>query len=194
MASPKTKSKENNNAPQAAPYILGAAVLIILGIIGLTLWPQITGGGSSNTFVIPPAVLNQPAPPLTLTDLDGNQVSLGDFKGEVVLVNNWATWCPPCRAEMPELNEYYLKYRDQGFNILAVEAGGSRSEVQSFVDQLGLEFTVLLDPGNLALQTFQNASLPNTYVIGRGGNLRLMWTGAINLDTLDEHVTPLIKE
>lgn len=193
----RSRKKQPKKDPnKIAPYILGGAGLLILAIVGLTLWPQFGKAESSGTsgIILPPATLDQPAPSLTLTDLEGNQVSLSDHLGEVVLVNNWATWCPPCRAEMPELNEYYRKHKNQGFIILAVESGDPETQVRAFAQDLGLEFPVLLDPEQISVRTFQNASLPNTYVIDRKGNLRLMWTGAINMSTLEEYVTPLLKE
>jgi len=131
---------------------------------------------------------------LTLFDLDGNEVSLSDFVGQVVLVNNWATWCPPCRQEMPEFKAYYEKYADEGFQIVAIEAGQPATEVLAFVEEQGLEFVILLDPGNQSLITFQNSTLPNSWVIDRNGNLRLAWIGAINLPTLEKYVTPLLEE
>jgi len=112
----------------------------------------------------------------------------------VVLVNNWATWCPPCRAEMPELNSYYQEHMDQGFLVVAIEAGSPQENVQSFVDSTGIDFPVLLDPKSESLKGFQNASLPNSFVIDREGQLRLTWTGAINKATLEEHVNPLLEE
>ena len=131
---------------------------------------------------------------LTLFDLDGNEVSLTDFNGQVILVNNWATWCPPCREEMPEFKAYYEKYQDQGFQIVAVEAGQPEAEVRAFVEAAQLEFVILLDPQNISLRTFQHSSLPNSWVIDREGNLRLAWLGSINGPTLEKYVTPLLEE
>jgi len=137
---------------------------------------------------------DQLAPELTLFDLDGNEVSLKDFPGEVILVNNWATWCPPCREEMPEFKAYYDKYKDQGFQVVAIEAGEPEAEVRDFVEGAGLDFVILLDPENKSLLTFQQNSLPNSFVIDRQGNLRLAWLGTINGATLEKYVTPLLKE
>ena len=126
--------------------------------------------------------------------MDGNEVSLIDFQGEIVLINNWATWCPPCRQEMPEFQAYYEKYKDQGFQVVAIEAGEPAEEVRNFVDGAGLDFVILLDPENKSLVTFQNSSLPNSFVIDRKGNLRLAWLGPVDTTTLEKYVTPLIKE
>jgi peroxiredoxin len=163
----------------------------------VTLILQSKGGGSptaDDLFTFPPVEIDQPAPELTLFDLQGNPVSLSDYHGEVLLVNNWATWCPPCRQEMPEFQAYFDEHRDDGFQIVAIEAGQPAEEVQNFVDDFGLNFIILLDPENESLTTFQNSSLPNTWIIDRKGYLRLAWLGAINLDTLEKYVTPLLKE
>lgn len=185
------KSKTTNYLP----FILGGIGLIIISAVTLIL--QSTGEGPSTAidlFTFPPVEIDQPAPELTLFDLQGNQVSLSDFHGEVLLVNNWATWCPPCRQEMPEFQAYFDEHRDEGFQIVAIEAGQPAQEVQNFIDDFDLSFIILLDPENESLTTFQNSSLPNTWIIDRKGHLRLAWLGSINLDTLEKYVTPLLKE
>ena len=177
------------------PLIIGGLGLIIISVVTYLTQsnqPEIPNNLALNT--LPPVEINQPAPELSLSDLNGNLVSLEDFRGDVVLVNNWATWCPPCRQEMPEFQSYFEDYQDEGFQIVAVEAGQPAEEVQAFVNELGLSFTILLDPENISLTTFQNSSLPNTWVIDRKGNMRLAWLGAINRDTLEEYLTPIIKE
>ena len=187
-------SNESKNT-NYLPLILGGLGLIILSAVTWILQSgQGVSASESDPFILAPVELDQPAPELSLFDLNENLVSLKDFEGNVILVNNWATWCPPCREEMPEFQSYFEDHQAQGFQILAVEAGQPADEVQAFVDQLGLTFVVLLDPRNLALDTFQTSSLPNTWVIDRQGNLRLAWLGAINQDTLEKYVTPLLKE
>lgn len=181
------------------PYLLGGSAVILVISLGIALGRGGTGQAAQPTEnqaepIFPPARIDKPAPDLTLEALDGSQVSLRDFKGKVVLVNNWATWCPPCRAEMPELNSYYQEHVDQGFLVVAIEAGSPQENVQSFVDSTGIDFPVLLDPKTESLKGFQNASLPNSFVIDREGQLRLTWTGAINEATLEEHVNPLLEE
>ena len=177
------------------PIILAIIGLIVLVAVCLILRPN-PGEANEDLFglAFPPNEVNQPAPELTLFDLDGEEVSLTDFMGEVILVNNWATWCPPCRQEMPEFQDYFENHQDQGFQVVAVEAGQPEKEVRTFVEQLELDFVILLDPENKSLVTFQNSSLPNSFVIDRKGNLRLAWLGAINEATLEQYVTPLLEE
>jgi peroxiredoxin len=186
---------DNPQKTSFLPLILvgGGLVLLIVAAVFLRN-SQLTGQEQLDAFILPPVEVDQPAPELTLFDLDGKQVSLSDFTGQVILLNNWATWCPPCREEMPEINAYYEKYKDEGFQVVAVEAGQPEDEVRAFVESQGLEFIVLLDPENQSLITFQHSSLPNSFVIDRRGHLRLAWLGAINLPTLERYITPLLEE
>ena len=188
-------SESNSKRTNYLPFILVVLGLVVLiGVAGFIQAEQGISTEDDNPFILPPIEIDQPAPELTLYDLDGNQVSLSDFEGDVVLVNNWATWCPPCRLEMPEFNAYYQKYHDLGFQIVAIEAGQPKSEVEVFVNEQGLDFVILLDPENLSLSTFQNSSLPNSWIIDRQGQLRMAWLGAINQETLEKFVTPLLEE
>ena len=140
-----------------------------------------------------PGTANYPAPELALTGLDGDPVSLNDYLGQVVLVNNWATWCPPCRAEMPDLQAYYAEHAGEGFVIVAINAGENAETVRAFVEQFDLTFPLWLDARMEALSAFQNDSLPSSYVIDREGRVRLHWSGQISLRMLDRYVTPLIE-
>jgi peroxiredoxin len=175
------------------------AVMIALGVllIGAAIFIPLSNAAdraaTNRTGSVLPGITHYPAPELHLTSLSGEPATLSDYLGQVVLVNNWATWCPPCRAEMPELLAYYQAHAAQGFVLIAISAGEPASVVQAFVDEFGLTFPVWLDPEMAALATFQNPNLPNSYVIDRDGVVRLAWTGPINRATLEEYVTPLVE-
>ncbi|MBI5298514.1 MAG: TlpA family protein disulfide reductase [Chloroflexi bacterium] len=172
--------------------LIGLGVIAFLAVAFSSLMktasnlPQQTG--------ITPAEVNYPAPELALESLAGRTESLADYRDMVVLVNNWATWCPPCKAEMPTLAAYYNAHAEEGFMIVAMEAGEPRDQVQAFADQLKLPFAVWLDPDGDSLKAFRNSSLPNSYVIDRSGTVRLMWTGEITKEALEKYVTPLLDE
>ena len=187
----RDKTRNTNYLPL---MLVGVGLMVLVGAAVLLKGSQAKEQELFNPLILPPIEVDQPAPELTLFDLDGNQVSLSDFTGQVVLLNNWATWCPPCRQEMPEFSVYYDKYKDAGFQVIAVEAGQPEAEVRAFVEGQGLEFIILLDPENQSLITFQHSTLPNSFVIDRRGHLRLVWIGAINLPTLEKYVTPLLEE
>jgi cytochrome c biogenesis protein CcmG, thiol:disulfide interchange protein DsbE len=112
-----------------------------------------------------------------------------------VLVNLWATWCPPCKEEMPALESFYRKYKSDGFVIVAINDGDPAPDVLQFVEEYGLTFPVWLDPAYIATeQAFKTLNLPTSYVIDRSGTIVLSWVGGINEKTLEDYVTPIIKE
>jgi cytochrome c biogenesis protein CcmG/thiol:disulfide interchange protein DsbE len=171
--------------------------LVLAGIsASLLLKDYVAAGdlGGANLSAIPMSV-HFSAPELSLRDLSGRQGALSGFRGRVVLVNLWAAWCPPCKAEMPALQEFHESYREAGFTVLAVNDGESRSVVQRFVDERGLSFPVWLDPTYEASDVaFRSSSLPSSYVIDRSGVVRLMWVGPIDVPMLEKHVLPIIEE
>jgi peroxiredoxin len=145
------------------------------------------------TSVVPNAV-DFPAPELNLTDIDGNAVSLSKTLGQVVLVNNWAFWCTPCRAELPELQAYYDAHRQQGFTVIGIEAGDEKVDVVYHAQLFKLTFPIWLDLKQESLKAAQNFALPNSYVIDKTGRVRLTWSGVIDRAMLEKYVTPLLEE
>lgn len=142
-----------------------------------------------------PVQVDFPAPELTLTDTQGVSRSLADYRGQVVLVNLWATWCPPCKEEMPTLQAFYEKYEKNGFMIIAVNDGDPTADVLQFVKDYKLTFPVWLDPTYIATErAFKTLNLPSSFVIDRNGTVRLMWVGGISRGMLEKHVTPLVME
>lgn len=172
--------------------LIGAG-LVAIGSVVWILLPGLIAGERPELSAIP-AKVNYPAPSLRLTDMQGNPVSLEGYRGQVVLVNNWATWCPPCKEEMPALQAFYEAHRDQNFTIIAIEAGEPAAEVMDFVKLYGLTFPVWTDPTLLATAAFRNPGLPSSYLIDVRGKVRLAWVGAISPEMLEEYVTPLLTE
>lgn len=184
------------NNPQIFAMALVGAGLLILGGLAFFLLRDVSGASSRSgeTGSTIPVAVDYPSPDLSLIDTSGNQVSLKDYRSQVVLVNNWATWCPPCRAEMPTLKAYFEAHREQGFTVIAIEAGEPAAEVVKFAEEYGLTFPVWVDPEQKALSAFRNMALPNSYVMDRRGQVRLAWTGEINREMLEKYVTPLLEE
>ncbi|HTX92183.1 MAG TPA: TlpA disulfide reductase family protein [Anaerolineales bacterium] len=174
--------------------------LVVAGVflIGAALIPLLVRGQDaalqSAQVIVPPKTIDQAAPPLALTDLEGQPVSLEDYRGKVVLVNNWATWCPPCQAEMPEILAYYQAHATDGFVVVGIESGEPAKTVLGFVQQYKLTFPVWLDPDGSAVAAFNNWNLPSSYVIDPSGTMRLTWTGPVTQATLDKYVTPLLEK
>jgi len=177
--------------------LLAALGLTILIGIGLYLWTAQRAAAAvqpTDFSAIPARVLYR-APTISLTGLDEAGHALHDYRGQVVLVNLWATWCPPCQAEMPLLQQYYEKHEAEGFTVIAIEDGEPESDVRSFVQQYGLTFPVWLDPAHEATDhAFKAMNLPTSYVVDRAGQVRLTWLGAISQANLEKYVTPLIRE
>ncbi len=115
-----------------------------------------------------------PAPDFTLLTPDGEQVSLADLHGQPVIINLWASWCPPCRAEMPALQSVYEAYQDQGLVILALNATNQDSlqAALEFTRDLGLEIPILLDPDGRVSSLYQLRSLPTTFFVDPEGVIR----------------------
>lgn len=107
---------------------------------------------------------------LTLTDMQAKPWHLADLKGRVVLVNFWATWCPPCRKEMPDLQALYDKYKDQGFIVLAI-SDEEAAKVTLFITERKISFPVLLDPGRKVNESFVVDGIPKSFVYNREGKL-----------------------
>ncbi|MGA8432998.1 MAG: TlpA disulfide reductase family protein [Candidatus Sulfotelmatobacter sp.] len=106
----------------------------------------------------------------TLTDLHGQAWSLKSLQGKVVLVNFWATWCPPCRKEMPDLESLYLRFKDQGFVVLSI-SDEEAAKVNPFITERKITYPVLLDPGRKVNELFQVEGIPKSFVYDRSGKL-----------------------
>jgi peroxiredoxin len=106
----------------------------------------------------------------TLADLHGKKWHLQDLRGKVVLVNFWATWCPPCRKEMPDLQALYDKFKDQGFVVLAI-SDEDTAKVSPFIAERKIGYPILLDPGRKVNEAYIVEGIPKSFVYDRGGKL-----------------------
>jgi peroxiredoxin len=109
------------------------------------------------------------APGFTLARLDGGEVSLAELRGRVVLINFWATWCEPCRQEMPAMERLYHRHREAGFELLAISVGEAPEPVRAFRDELGLSFPILLDRDKAVSNAYQTYRFPESYLVDREG-------------------------
>jgi len=111
-------------------------------------------------------------PPLALQALDGREVRLQDYRGKVVLINFWATWCEPCRDEMPSMNRLRAAFAGRPFEVLAVNFGEGESRVRRFLEQLPLDFPVLLDRDRAVAKAWKVRVLPASFLVGPDGRIR----------------------
>jgi peroxiredoxin len=132
------------------------------------------------------------APEFTLPALDGSDVSLSDYKGSVVVINLWATWCPPCRAEIPVLEAAYRAHKAEGLVVLGISVGESKEVVQSFVAEMGMTYPVLLDPRSTMLDRLRALGLPVSVFVDRDGVVRARHSGELSESKLEEYLDSLL--
>lgn len=130
------------------------------------------------------------APDFTVYDKDGNKVSLSSFFGKPIVLNFWASWCPPCRMEMPDFNEKYLELGDKvHFLMVNMTAGReTKADAEKFINEQNFSFPVYFDIDQDAAMTYGAYSLPTTYFIGKNGEAIAQATGAIDADTLQRGI------
>ena len=126
-----------------------------------------------------------PVPPLSLKDLGGASHTLDDYRGQVVLLNFWATWCPPCLVEMPAMQRLKAAFTDTAFTILAVNVKESREKAWRFQQLLDVSFTVLLDTTGQAAEDWDVTVYPTSYLIDTTGRIRYMAYGALDWNSAD---------
>ena len=136
-------------------------------------------------------------PDFRLVDLNGEPAELGNYRNQYVLLNFWATWCPPCVAEMPALEQLFQRYRERGFVVVAVSSDvEGRSIVQPFIENLGVTFPVLLDPDGKVSATYGAKSLPVSFLLDRNGRVVAAaegareWYSESAIEALDEIILP----
>ncbi len=133
------------------------------------------------------------APALSLPDVSGHPVRLRELRGRAVVVNFWATWCPPCQFEMPTLAAYYRENRDRCLEMLGVaEDSGGQEEVARAAKSYGIPYPVLLDPVGGAARRFDVSGLPHTVILDAEGRVRRVFQGAISKEELQAAVDPLL--
>ncbi len=145
------------------------AVILILGLVWIYLSADGSNASSSGTSAAPQQGFL--APDFELATTTGEIIKLSDLRGQAVLVNLWATWCPPCRAEMPAIEKVYNEYKDEGFVVLAVNMTyqDTPQKIAPFIAEHALTFPVLLDESGDMASAYQLRSLPSSYFITRDG-------------------------
>lgn len=127
----------------------------------------------------PAPEIGHPAPDFTLADLKGNEVTLSDFRGQTVFINFWATWCPPCRAEMPEIEAVYQEYKDKGVVVIGVDILEPEDVVRQFVERGGYNWTFVLDATGAVSDDYRITAIPTSFFIDREGIIQAVNIGAM---------------
>ncbi len=143
----------------------------------------------------PPEPAREPAPSFTLQDLNGKQVSLSDFKGKVVILDFWATWCPPCVKEIPHFIELHEQYKDRGFAMVGISLDHQGiSVVKSFVQKNQVNYPILMTDGRVDKAYGGITSIPTTFVIDSAGNIRQKYVGYRDKAIFEADIKALLEE
>jgi peroxiredoxin len=172
-----------------------SAIVLALGAIWIII--SAAPEGSTTAGAIPAPRAGFLAPNFTLETLNGDSITLSDLKGKAVIVNIWATWCPPCRAEMPALQSLHEDYQDQELIILAINSTiqDDESQIDPFAQEFGLTFPILLDRNGDTTRAYNITSLPSTFFIGKDGIIReVVIGGPMSEALLRTRADALIKE
>lgn len=125
----------------------------------------------------------KPLPDFSLLDLKGKKHSLSDYKGKVVLLNFWATWCPPCVKEMPSMQRLQDKYQGKDFEILAVNMGEDSTTIEIFLQKMTVNFPILLDSDGAILKQWKIFAFPTTFLVDKEGNIAYALFGGLEWDS-----------
>ena len=165
---------------------LGTAVAVLLLVV-LTIGACGSSASAGSTGV------NQGnlAADFTLDTIDGQEVSLSDYRGNVVMINFWATWCPPCRAEIPDFEAAYQARQDDGFVVLGVNVEEPREAVAPFAQAIGMSYPVLLDRRGQVMKMYRAPGLPISLILDRDGVIQVRHVGFLTGKQLDQYLAQL---
>jgi cytochrome c biogenesis protein CcmG/thiol:disulfide interchange protein DsbE len=136
------------------------------------------------------ALVGEPAPPLVLRDLAGREFSLASLRGKAVALNFWATWCPPCKEELPAFAGAWRASRGRCLEIVGVTEESTREDAASEVKRMEVPFPVVMDPEGLVARAYQVTGYPRTYVIDAEGKVRKILTGMVSRERLEAALAP----
>lgn len=164
-----------------------------LHITKVLLGAALAAGAVATPAAVTPS---KSAPDFALRSLEGPNLRLQEQRGRVVMVNFWATWCGPCRVEMPHLARLYEKYRASGFQLLGVNIDEDPRQAASVANKLGLRFPVLLDTEKKVSRLYDLSTMPSTVLIDRDGRVRYVHRGYRDgyEDTYEKQIRELLKE
>jgi len=173
---------------------LGLLVIVLLGVLvaqACTPSSQAVGGGGQGDTV--GVDVGEMAPDFALTDLEGNPFRLSDLRGKVVFINFWATWCPPCRAEMPEIEAIYQEYKDKGVVVIGVDVLETEDEVRQFVQRGGYSWTFVIDKTGEVAASYGIAAIPTSFFIDREGIIKAVNIGAMTKRAMETKLAEAMR-
>lgn len=190
---------ETTTSPRTTLLILGGGLLIGLVIGAVVFFGAPTGPATNSDAVIitsntPAPITGAPAPDFSLTSTQGKKISLSSLQGQPIVINFWATWCGPCKTEMPAIQAAYQKHRADKLQVLAVDAGEEQNDVTAFGSSLNLTFDLLLDPGNSVNDLYQVRAYPSTFFVGPDGRVAALQIGSMTDAQLAEGLAKILPK
>ncbi|MAT42621.1 MAG: hypothetical protein CL609_09790 [Anaerolineaceae bacterium] len=176
-----TRTKKRNQK-----ILIGLAVFVIISIL-------LVASHEAEVQGVNLAQIGKPIGDFELLDLNGNPAKLSDYAGKTVLINAWATWCPPCRAEMPALEAFYQKHQNSDFVVLAVNAGEPQQLAADFINSYNYSFPVVLDPEAHTLLEMGVTGFPTSILVDGNGIVQYIHVGLFTENTLAQTITPFIQ-
>ena len=178
----------NPQSPKPARKNGGVTVVVavVLALLGLLAWGLI----KSQKGPVDSGV----APDFTLTDFNGKTVTLSDLRGKLVIINFWASWCPPCREEAAYLEQTWRKYKDQGVVFIGVDYVDTEKAALAYIGEFDITYLNGPDVGTRIAQEYNIKGVPETYYVDRNGTLRGVHIGPLTSPILDEKIDELLAE
>jgi peroxiredoxin len=193
------KAKQKSFLEKNLHYIVIAGVALIVGAIYLNK-PKTSDAASAQNVPAENVAMETPgegklAPDFALTSTDGKTVKLSDFRGKVVVVDFWATWCPPCKAEIPDFIKLYSQYKDDGFQMLGISLDqGGLSDVKPFMKDFGINYPIVLGDDQVVSAYGGIRGIPTTFVIDKKGYVRASFEGYRPASVFEKLIQQLTKE
>lgn len=183
---PRNQLAHGTKPKASGIWILALVVLVVL-VVAFFGWEPL---GNPLTRGDNIASINFTLPELTTSTTR----NLSDYRGKYVLVNLWASWCGPCRKEIPDLVNFFHAHQNQDLVVLAINTSDSHTPALQFVQEHPMPFVILFDPNSTVLQKLGANGLPASYLIDRSGKVKFSWTGQISPEILEQRVAPLLTQ
>ena len=193
------KAKQRSFIEKNIHFIVIAAVALIVGAVYLNK-PNRDNTASAQGIPAENAAMETPgegrvAPDFSLTSTDGKTIKLSDFRGKVVVVDFWATWCPPCKAEIPDFIKLYSQYKDDGFQMLGISLDqGGLSDVKPFMKNYGINYPIVMGDNQVVAAYGGIRGIPTTFVIDKEGKIRASFEGYRPASVFEKLIQQLTSE
>jgi cytochrome c biogenesis protein CcmG/thiol:disulfide interchange protein DsbE len=187
-----------SSSSRVSMSVMLRGLVIVALLAGLTWW-LLPGGGAERIAESLPGraqrsvEVNGEAPDFRLAAPDGGSLSLSDLRGRVVVLNFWATWCTPCRAEMPALEQVYRAHQDEGLVIVGIDVQEAADRVSAFLPEVGVTFPILLDSDTRIATRYRATGLPASFIVDRHGIVRDIRLGPYSEEMLLPRLEPLLR-